>query len=41
MMTGSGSAFFILDAAPQINLPEDSYQILTGLEFTGTGVCEA
>ena len=41
MMTGSGSAFFILDAAPQINLPENRYQIFTGLEFTGTGVCEA
>ncbi len=41
LMTGSGSAFFVLDSNPDIKLPDKQYLIITGLEFTGTGVCEA
>ena len=40
MMTGSGSAFFVLNEKPVLDLPADEYRIITGLNFVDKGVCE-
>ncbi len=40
IMTGSGSAFFVLDNNINRLLPESEYQIIDGLEFTNCGVSE-
>ena len=41
MMTGSGSAFFVLESQIQHLLPVENYQFITGLEFTDEGITEA
>ena len=40
IMTGSGSAYFVLNSNIPINLPNNEYQVITGLKFITDGISE-